>query len=521
MKAIRTEEMRELDRRTIAEFGIPGEVLMDRAGLGVADVVRQLCSAGRFANPFVQIFAGKGNNGGDAFVVAHYLADMGLDVQLLLAGDASDVRGDAAPHFARMTTSGVEVHQLATLDDWKELAATPQAGGHVLVDGLLGTGVTGAARGIVAAAIRTINIFGRRAQVVAIDVPSGLNTDTGRAGGDCVVADLTVTMAMPKRGMLEPCALEYVGSLEVLDIGIPEELTRPLASDRELIADGDIRAMFPRRLRTSHKGTYGHVLLLAGSEGMAGAASLAAESAARSGSGLVTALVPRCALRSVSNLVPEVMVYAAPGCELGLSVAGVEAWSGKLTDFDTVVMGPGLGKSEGMGELVRHVLSQCECPVVLDADALNACAGDATIFDAACGPVVVTPHPGEMARLLGCRSDEIQADRCTAAQRAADLFKATVVLKGAGTIVAERQRPLAINMTGNPGMATGGMGDVLAGLLGGFLAQGLCPYDAARAAVYVHGRAGDGASRALSQAGLLAGDVIDELSLVLRDLMGR
>ncbi len=501
MKAIRTDQMRELDRRTIAEYGISGEVLMDRAGMGVADVVRQLAAASRWASPFIQIFAGRGNNGGDAFVVAHYLADMGLDVQLLLAGDASQLHGDAAQHFSRMAMSDVEVHQLTTLDDWKELASTPQAGGHILVDGLLGTGVTGPARGIVAAAIRTINIFGRRAQVVSIDVPSGLNTDTGRATGDCVVADVTVTMAMPKCGMLEPCALEYVGSLEVLDIGIPEELTRPLDSDRELIADGDVRAMFPRRLRTSHKGTY--------------------EAAARSGAGLVTALVPDCASGPVSNLVPEVMVHAAPGCPDVLSTAALTGWAQELADFDAVVVGPGLGQSEGIGALVRLVLSQCECPVVLDADALNACASDPAIFNKARGPVVLTPHPGEMARLLGCRTDEVQAQRYQVAMDAAERFKATVVLKGAGTIVAERQRPVAINMSGNPGMATGGMGDVLAGLLGGFLAQGLCPYDAARAAVYVHGRAGDGAARALSQAGLLAGDVINELSLVLRDLMGR
>jgi NAD(P)H-hydrate epimerase len=480
-----------------------------------------MASVSRWASPFIQIFAGKGNNGGDAFVVAHYLADMGLDVQLLLAGDASQLKGDAAQHFARMVMNDVEVHQLTTVENWKELASTPQAGGHILVDGLLGTGVTGPARGLVAAAIRAINTFGRRAQVVSIDVPSGLNTDTGRASGDCVVADLTVTMAMPKRGMLEPCALEYVGSLEVLDIGIPEVLTRPLASDRELIADGDIRAMFPRRLRTSHKGTYGHVLLLGGSVGYMGAASLAAESAARSGAGLVTALVPACAAGPVANLVPEVMVHTAPGCDDMLSAEGLKQSGHELRQFDAVVVGPGLGQSAATLDLVSHLLEQCECPLVLDADALNVCADDPSILSTARGPVLITPHPGEMARLMGCRTNQVQARRCEVAQEAAERFKATVILKGAGTIVVARQRPVAVNMTGNPGMATGGMGDVLAGLLGGFLAQGLCPYDAARSAVYVHGRAGDSASRAYSQAGLLAGDVINELSFVLRDLMGR
>ncbi len=343
MKAILASEMRELDRKTIEEEGVPGVELMERAGYGVAEYVRSLAHTAGLGDSLIQIFAGRGNNGGDAFVAARYLNQMEFRVEVLFAGEASSVSGDALQHMNQMLDDGVVFRELPMLAEWELLQAFPEAAGDILVDGLLGTGISGPARGPVAGAIQTINAFSERSLVIAIDVPSGLDSDTGESEGDAVEADFTVTMGLPKRGLVMPCARDLVGVVTVIDIGIPREFTEPLESPVELITIEDIVPLVKKRQSTSHKGTYGHVLLIGGAPGYAGAIAMAAMSAIRSGVGLVTVLVPESVLSIVAGLVPEAMVHGGNVNDRGsLAADALEHWGRDLDEFDAVLLGPGM-----------------------------------------------------------------------------------------------------------------------------------------------------------------------------------
>ena len=518
MKSVTCEQMRGIDRRTISEFDVPGTVLMDRAGRGVAETVRQRALAAP-VRPRIILIAGRGNNGGDAFVAARYLAEWGLAPEVRLAAAMSDVKGDALEHGQRLRTAGVPIRELPTEQDWNNLPVGARPGECLLVDGLLGTGSSGVPRGTVAAAIRHVNA-GRHV-VVAIDVPSGLNADTGEAAGETVRADVTVTMGLPKIGLLQPSALDYVGTLEVVDIGVPAPLVAAVPSDVEFIAAQDVYPMFGRRPRDAHKGVFGHVLLIGGADGYAGAIAMAARAAVRSGSGLVTALVPSGIAPVVAAMAPEAMVHGAAQTDSGSLASEAVADDLDLARYTAVLAGPGMTTHRETRRGVERLLGSVRGPLILDADALNALGQDLELVRNSQAAVILTPHPGEMARLIGGSSAGVQSARFATARSAAGLTRAVVILKGAGTLVAERQGSLHVNLTGNPGMATGGMGDVLAGLIAGLAAQGLRPFDAARAGVYLHGRAADRAAWRTSEAGLSAGDVIAELPLALREVCGR
>jgi len=522
VKLVTSSEMREIDRKTIEDFGVPGEALMDRAGTGVAEIVRFLARISGCVDSPVHLIAGRGNNGGDAFVAARYLKRDDFEVDVWLAGEAAAIRGDALSHLNKMKSEGIQLSELPTTRDWDVVLASSHANGGIVVDGVLGTGIGGPARGPASGAIRFVNALADRSLIVAVDVPSGLNADTGEAEGDAVKADVTATMGLPKRGLAEPCAVEYVGSVEVVDIGIPDELVSRSPHEKELIAAEDLRRLVGRRRRTAHKGVFGSVLIIGGAGHYTGAVAMAAGAAVRSGTGLVTALVPARIAPIVAAIVPEAMVHAcAETTEGSLSADSLAKWPGKLEEFDAVLIGPGMSLHEESRHLVEQVLAQCRAVLVMDADALNACAGRLHLIEKAACPVIVTPHPGEMARLLNCSISDVQADRHAVAGRIAEETGVIAVLKGAGTVVAARGRPLNINITGNPGMATGGMGDVLAGLIAGLAAQGFEPFDAARMGVYLHGRAGDNVAWATSQGGMTAGDVIHELPHVFKDVAVR
>ena len=520
MKLVTVAQMRELDRRTIEENGTPGETLMDRAGQGVADIARRVAETAGFYNPTIHLFAGRGNNGGDVFAAARHLKEMGLAVEVWLAGAANEVHGDALKHMSKMKSAGIALRELPTKEDWDQEMPF-RASGDVLVDGILGTGTSGPARGPAAGAIQYINAHSMDSLVVAIDIPSGLNADTGAAEGDVVRADVTVTMGLPKKGLVEPCALDYVGSVEVVDLGIPEEYISQtqVEGDREMIYLTDLKPLFRRRPRASHKGNYGHVLLIGGARGYGGAIAMAARAALRSGAGLVTALVPECIAGSIAAASLESMVIGAKETPEGSLSADIwSEWKSRVDDFDAVLVGPGLTRSPQSLTLVRHVIRDCMVPLVLDADAISVLEGQPHWIERAKCPVVLTPHPGEMARLFSQEVEQVQKDRCGVALAAARFTHATVVLKGAGTVVAQDGKPLCINMTGNPGMATGGSGDVLSGMITGLLGQKLQPFDAARVAVYLHGKAGDMVVCRKSQAGLVAGDLIEEIPYAFRDV---
>ncbi len=515
MKLATSEQMRELDRRTIEAFGTPGEVLMERAGQGVAAAVLRLAGlTGRMG--CVRIVAGKGNNGGDAFVVARILHELGLAVQLILAAERDELKGDALVHFDSMVEAGVQPISPAHAGGLPPDNA--DADRELVVEGILGTGISGAPRGAADEAIALVNQLGIHRPVIAIDVPSGLNSDTGTADGAVVQADMTVTMGLPKTGLVTAAAADMVGNIEVVDIGIPSDYVGNLPDDTELITPADLHHLFPRRPRASHKGTYGHALLIGGSRKFSGAIAMAAMSAVRSGTGLVTVLTPAEVASTVATLVPEAMVHGvADRVDGSLAAEGLANWPHELDEFDAVLVGPGLTRSLDAQNLCQQVIEAATVPLVLDADGLPD-ADNAGILNDSSAALVLTPHPGEMARLLGCDTATVQTDRFQVARDAARQTGATVVLKGHGTIVAQPDGRASVNPTGNPGMASGGMGDVLAGLLLGLLAQGMTPADAARAAVFLHGRAADIAAWQSSQMSLTAGDVIEALALAFRDV---
>lgn len=514
MKLISSKNMKELDRMTIVEGGIPGELLMDRAGLGVARAVEYIADLSGYSRLPVCIFAGRGNNGGDAFVVARYLKEWGADVRVWVTCERNAVKGDARAHLIRLMALGVDVEEFVTADDFEMLAKVGLDCG-IVVDGLLGIGLEGPARGVAAAAIRCVNSLGTNSPVVAIDVPSGLDADTGVAVGDVVCADLTVTMAYPKVGLAMQEALEYVGTVDVVDIGVSPLFAENIESRIDLIVAADLYGVCPARLRVSHKGTFGHVLLIGGSPGYAGSIALAAAAAVRSGCGLVSVLTSLEVASIVAGIVPEAMVH---GVKDGAYIQKMQ----DLPEFDAVLAGPGLTTSSQTYELITALLDGDGAPLVLDADALNVFRGDGVKLSATSRPLVITPHPGEASRLLGCSVDDIQADREFYVRELSGITGAVSVLKGAGTLVSDIDNvQCSINLTGNPGMATGGSGDVLSGLLTGLLGQKIDLYDAAKLAVYLHGCAGDEAAWSGSQAGMKAGDIINAIPMAFRRIVTR
>jgi len=478
VKAVTTEQIRALDRRAM-DAGTPGKVLMDRAGLAVA---RKAAALSRN----VLLLTGKGNNGGDAIVAARHLAAMGCEPTLALFCRRDELTGDSLAHFQQL--GNVPVLEFPQLD---HLSAD------VIVDGLLGTGLTGDVREPLASVIRWVNE--QSAKVIAIDLPSGLDSDTGEVHGVCVRADVTVTMGLPKIGLLRPPATDWVGEVEVADIGFPPEFVADISSDVELLTIDDVRPLLPRRRRTTHKGDYGHLLVIAGSEGYTGAPVLCAHAAARSGVGLVTLAVPREVYPIVAaNCPPEVMP---------------QPWErlGALSDYDAVAVGPGLGQSPEAQRSVFNWISSCPRPLVVDADGLNALARNISLLNTVNVPLVLTPHPGEMSRLSGKQVRDVQTHRWEIARQFAKDHGVVLALKGAGTVVTDSSGRLWVNLTGNPGMAKGGIGDALTGIIGALLAQGLPALDAARAGVFVHGVAGDIACQQCGERSMLASDLIASL----------
>jgi len=485
MKIVSPEEMRELDQSAIAA-GIPGEVLMQTAGEGLAGAIRKLADQHQLIDTPVLFVAGCGNNGGDAFVAARCLHEDDWPVECWLAGTENKLKGDALTHFKLMKKAGVPVEILDQRDDWIH-AAECTTDAEVIVDGLLGTGASGEPRGVIADAIDFINAQADRALVVAIDVPSAM----------AVRSDLTVTMGLPKIDCIQAEYVDVVGNLEVVDLGIPSELVDAVkgSSDTQLIHPSDLAPLFPRRARDTHKGDYGHVLCIGGSKGFSGAIAMAARAALRSGAGLVSAFVPESIHVLVASAVPEAMVH---------SVLPDGRWT-------TILAGPGMGRTATTREQILHLLETSDVPLVLDADAVCSLSDHMDAITSSKGPVILTPHPGEFATLFGLKADEVQEDRFALARMAADRLGATIVLKGAGTVVAAPGAPLAVNLTGNPGMASGGSGDVLAGVIAGLAGQGMAPFEAACAAVWLHGHAGDLAAAEKAQACIIASDLIDKL----------
>ncbi len=495
MKIVTSNEMRELDRRTI-DSGIPGEELMFTAGEGLADAIRTLASNHQLTDSPVLFIAGPGNNGGDAFVAAYGLHEGGWPVECWLTAPESKLKGDALIHFRKMKKAGVPFEVLDAPEHWSYVSASG-TDAEIVVDGLLGTGAAGEPRGVMADAIRIVDAQADPGQVVASDAPSAM----------AVRADLTVTMGLPKSGLVQPENMDCVGNVEVVDIGIPAEFIDAAAGEvgMELIHPSDLSPLFPRRPRTAHKGTFGHVLCIGGSKGFSGAITMAGLAAIRSGAGLVSAFVPEAIHSLVAPAVPELMVHS----------------SLPDADWSSILVGPGMGRSATTREQVLQLLESSKGPVILDADAVTVLADHIDAISSAQCPVILTPHPGEFAALFGLKVDDVQEDRSGMVRMAADRLGATVVLKGAGTLVAAPEQPVAVNLTGNPGMASGGSGDVLSGMIASLAGQGIAPFGAACAAVWLHGRAGDLAAAEKAQASVIATDLIEKIPDAFRDISCR
>jgi NAD(P)H-hydrate epimerase len=504
MRIVGAAEMREIDRTAIEDFGIPSLTLMDRAGRAVAEAAAALAAP----NGRVFVVCGGGNNGGDGYVAARLLRGAGRDARVLALVPAERLQRDARAVRDQAGRAGVPI------DDAGELAPLDAGVGDVVVDAIFGTGLARPPEGAFAAAIERIEaarVAGAR--VLAVDVPSGLSADSGRPLGACVRADRTVTFGFDKRGLVLHPGRELAGEVVVADIGIPPQASARVPIGCELLTELDARMLVPARRPDAHKGDAGRVLVIAGSPGKTGAAQLALWGALRGGAGLVT-LASR----------PEVLPLALAGRPEAMSVAvhgngplgraDLQPLLAAAAGMDALVIGPGIPRGPETGELLRALLERLRVPVVLDADGLNAVADDATFLRALSIPAVLTPHPGEMARLLGRSIAEIQADRIGVAIAAARDWRSVVLLKGAPTVVAEPDGMATLNPTGNPGLATGGTGDVLAGLIGALLAGGLRPGAAARAGAWVHGRAGDLAAARRGERGLLAADVADAIGEV-------
>jgi NAD(P)H-hydrate epimerase len=497
-------EMRELDRRAVVELGIPSATLMENAGRGAAigllELLPALGAPRRSAR--VAIVCGKGGNGGDGFVVARWLRRRGHRPVVLLAARPADVTGDAAAMLAALRRAGVRP---IVIEDAARAAALISES-HVVVDALLGTGARGAPSGLTATLIEHVNASGR--PVVALDMPSGLPADGGAPPGPAVRAAATFTFAGLKRGLVQPPGLDYAGRVTVVPIGIPAaEVSR--GARAWVIERADVAALFPPRPREAHKGTYGHLLIVGGSLGKTGAAALASRAAMRAGAGLVTTATAASQQPVVAGLVVEGMTEPLAETAAGtVALAARERVLELAAARDAVALGPGLGLDPDTQALVRRLVCELDRPLVLDADALTAIAGRLELLRAAPAPRCLTPHPAEMARLLGTSVPDVQRDRVASARAVATGYAVHVVLKGAITVIAAADGRVFLNPTGNPGMASGGTGDVLTGIAGALLAREMPPPDALVAAVYLHGLAGDLAAARLGEESLVASDLI-------------
>jgi len=550
-------QMQELDRQAVAGHRglspgpaplglspIPSLTLMENAGRAVVEFMEK--HLGNLAGTQPLVVCGKGNNGGDGFVVTRLLLAKGAKPDCVLLGSSSELSGDALANYARLNDAGFPVREVSP-GDCPRTGTVLKAGRDlfphgdrpqdpleslfqnrkVIVDAIFGTGLTRAPSGIAAEVIELINQSG--AYVVSIDLPSGLHSDTGVPYEPTVRADLTVTMALPKLGLWLYPGRAYAGTVEVADIGLPGKGTVPrglspngdcpqnpktVEAAQTFLLDADhVRSLLPARRPDGHKGTFGTALIIAGSRGFSGAAILAGRAAVRSGCGLVHLAIPSGIADIVESCVTEAVKTSLPQTESeAISPAALELLLELSADADAIAIGPGIGTDRRTRDLELAFLAEVEKPTVVDADGINNLAGRPDLLGCACAGLVLTPHPGEFSRLTGLKPEEINADRVGVSRRFATEHKVVLVLKGASTVVAAPDGRVFVNPTGNSGLASGGTGDVLTGLITSLMAQGMSPLDAACAGVFLHGLAADIAVQSLTEYCLAAGDLPGYLS---------
>ncbi len=527
-------QMQRMDHRTINSFGIPGMVLMENAGRGALDMLvrkfgllkeqkgadQKPCNR-KSDNQRVGIIAGRGNNGGDGFVIGRYLMEKGISTTIFLLSTQDKVAGDARANMllAKKLMEKTPGAKLIEIPDAEGLARQKN---HILhqdlfVDAIFGTGLNSDVKGFYKEVIELLNKS--KSPVFSIDIPSGLNSDTGEVMGVAIKATATATFAFAKAGHILHPGNQYTGDLEIIDIGIPGFIARDEEVKLFLMEKKEIAPLFAPRKLDSHKGGFGHLLVIAGSPGKTGAAALCANAAMRSGTGLVTLGVAQSLNSTLESLVIEPMTLPLPetleGCLSDTCLAPIQTF---LKDKQALALGPGIGTGKTTQTLVKKLVEETLVPLVIDADGLNCIVGSLELLKSRKAPIVLTPHPGEMARLTQKTTTEIQADRKGIAAQFAREYQVVLVLKGAQTLVCCPDGRTLVCPTGNPGMASGGMGDVLTGMIAGFIAQGFSPEEAAMAGVFIHGLCADFLAEN-TRFGFLASDMIPAIPRTIHALL--
>ena len=515
MKVVSPGQMKKIDECTVNEYGIPGILLMENAAAAVAAQARAMM--GGCAGRLVTVVAGRGNNGGDAFAAVRLLHSKGADARVYLMGEKKGLSGDALFNMEILERIGFGITEL-TEETGLDGFVSDLAVSDLILDGLFGTGLSRDITGFAAEIIERINASGR--PVLSIDIPSGIDGRDGSIKGVCVKADATVTFGLPKLGLILHPGCRYTGELITADIGIPACVLEKQDIKTETIDLDMVSAMIPRRKPDSNKGDYGRVLIITGSTGMTGSGCLASMSALRTGAGLVYAGVPKSLAPVYSSKMTEPIVIPLEDNGTGrLSASCVEHILGLMDRMDVAAIGPGLTAGDDIRKIVEAVIENSKVPLVIDADALNAISADTSVLRKLKTDAVLTPHPGEMARITGTNTKQVQSDRMGTALNFAQQYGVAVVLKGSRTIVAYPDGRVLINTTGNAGMATAGTGDVLTGMIAGIAAQGVPVGDAAAAGVYLHGLAGDAAAELKGMHGMVAGDLVDILPITIKEVL--
>jgi len=513
MKVATAEQMQELDRKAIEGYKIPGIVLMENAGRGAAEVISSAFPD--IQNRKIAIVAGKGNNGGDGFVIARHLLNRGVSVKFYLLTDPKALRGDAEINHHIFSRMKGEVISVPSSKDYQKVKRDLEKF-DLLIDAIFGTGLDAEVRGYYREVIDHLNTLQK--PIVAVDIPSGLDANTGKPLGTAIRASLTVTFGLPKVGHLISPGPDYVGTLKVIDIGIPRKLVEEEKIQTHLLESEEIRRWLsaPRRPDT-HKGDYGHLLVISGSVGKTGAAAMTCEAALRIGAGLVTLAIPKSLNAIMEMKLTEVMTEPLPETpKQSLSLRAFNSILRLCENKRAVVIGPGLGTFKETQSLVLKLIKTLDLPVVLDADGLTALATQPKILPTANRSLILTPHPGEMARLIQSTSKEVQEDRIGISRNFSQSRQVHLLLKGHRSLITTPKGEVFINPTGNPGMASGGTGDVLTGMIGGLICQGYEILPALQIAVYLHGLAGDEVASEKGEKSLVATDIIEEIPALLQ-----
>lgn len=514
LPVVTAKQMQAIDRQAIDGFTIPGIILMENAGAGI---VRELQNCfPDLCQKKVFIFCGKGNNGGDGFVIARHLFNLGSEVRVLLAGKLSDLTGDAKTNAVSAQNIGIQVEEL-TPDNLNQYDHKLRHS-DIIIDALLGTGLNNAALGFFEKVINKINQF--KKFVVSVDINSGVDADSGQLIGPHVKSDLTLALACWKQSHLLHPSAGVMKEIRLIDIGIPQEACDSQNIRAHQSEDADIKNYFQKRSPNTHKGSYGHVLVLAGSRGKGGAAGLTALAVLRAGAGLCTLALPESCQKAFEVHPMEVMTVPLPETKNGtLSLEAKDAILELLKDKSAVAIGPGITTDPETVALIGELLPLIQCPLVVDADALNALSSNPDWLKLLKAETVLTPHPKEMSRLIGVPTDEIQNNRVATASKFSNNHSLTLILKGSPSLISLADGSVIFNPTGNAGMATGGSGDVLTGIIAGLMAQGLPSQQAAIAGTYIHGQAGDQYAKNESQTTLIAGDLLRCLPETLKCIL--